>query len=179
EAAGVKNLQVRKNESLGRLGAASENLARIADLVTELKPQVRRLALRAQHQQEHDILRRRARAIVIESHRRREFAARTALGEASRRAAAAEAALESMRADESAGRVALRAAEERYWSAEASARQAGELGGERREALIRAEAKAEATAQRLGELTAQVADAEAELDAGPLDPKLADAQGSQ
>ena len=50
EAAGVKNLQVRKNESLGRLSAARANLSRVADLVSELKPQVRRLALQAQHQ---------------------------------------------------------------------------------------------------------------------------------
>ncbi|MDP9250314.1 MAG: AAA family ATPase, partial [Chloroflexota bacterium] len=178
EAAGVKNLQVRKNESLGRLAGASENLARVADLVAELKPQVRRLALQAQHQQEHDILRRRARAIVIDSHRRRESAARTALGEASRRAAAAEAALEGRRADESASRMALQGAEERYWSAEASARQAGELRGEGREALIRAESKAEATAQRLGELTAQIAEAEAELSASSLDQTAADTQGA-
>src|SRR4029453_7735435 len=33
EAAGVKNLQVRKNESLGRLSAARANLSRVADLV--------------------------------------------------------------------------------------------------------------------------------------------------
>jgi chromosome segregation protein len=179
EAAGVKNLQVRKNESLGRLAAASENLARVADLVTELKPQVRRLALQAQHQQEHDILRRRARTIVVESHRRRESAARTALGEASRRAAAAEAALEARRADESAGRMALEGAEERYWSAEASARQAGEVRAERREALIRAESKAETAAQRLGELAAQIAEAEAELSSQARDQTGSDEQTAQ
>jgi chromosome segregation protein len=179
EAAGVKNLQVRKNESLGRLAAAGENLARVADLVAELKPQVRRLALQAQHQQEHDILRRRARAIVIENHRRRESAARTALGEASRRVAAAEAALEARRSDEAAGRIALQAAEERYWSAEASARQAGGLRSEQREALIRAEAKAEAAAQRLAELATQVAEAEAELSSGPAGEPADDAHGVQ
>ncbi|HET6381337.1 MAG TPA: AAA family ATPase, partial [candidate division Zixibacteria bacterium] len=92
EAAGVKSLQVRKNEALSRLGRARDNLTRVTDLIAELKPQVRRLALQAQHQQEHDALLARARALVVESHRRRESAARAALGEARRRAAAAEAA---------------------------------------------------------------------------------------
>ncbi|TMB57002.1 MAG: chromosome segregation protein SMC [Chloroflexi bacterium] len=169
EAAGVKNLQVRKNESLGRLAAARANLSRVADLVGELKPQVRRLALQAQHQQEHDLLRRRARRIVIESHRRRELAARTALGEASRRAAAAEAALEARRAEDAAGRAALGAAEQGYWAAEAAARAAGERRAESREALIRAEARAESISRRVGELTAQIATAEAELEAGMND----------
>jgi len=89
EAAGVKNLQVRKNEALARLGRARDNLARVADLIGELKPRVRRLALQAQHQEEHDALGRRARALVIEAHRRREVIARASLGEARRRMAAA------------------------------------------------------------------------------------------
>ena len=91
EAAGVKGLQVRKNEALARLGRARDNLTRISDLAGELRPQVRRLALQAKHQQEHDSLGRRARTLVLESHRRRDAAARSALGEARRRAAAAEA----------------------------------------------------------------------------------------
>ena len=49
EAAGVKNLQVRKNEALARLGRARDNLTRVTDLIAELKPQVRRLGLQAQH----------------------------------------------------------------------------------------------------------------------------------
>jgi len=81
EAAGVKNLQVRKNEALGRLARARDNLTRVGDLIGELKPQVRRLAQQAQHQQEHDALGIRARTLVVEVHRRRELAARTALGE--------------------------------------------------------------------------------------------------
>ena len=43
EAAGVKNLQVRKNEALARLARARDNLTRVTDLIAELKPQVRRL----------------------------------------------------------------------------------------------------------------------------------------
>jgi hypothetical protein len=63
---------------------------------------VRRLALQAQHQQEHDSLGRRAHALVLEVHRRRELIARAALGDARRKKAAAEAALESLRAEEAA-----------------------------------------------------------------------------
>ena len=70
EAAGVKNLQVRKNEALARLARARDNLTRVTDLIAELKPQVRRLGLQAQHAQEHDSLVTRARALVLEAHRR-------------------------------------------------------------------------------------------------------------
>ncbi len=163
EAAGVKNLQVRKNEALGRLARARDNLTRVADLVSELKPQVRRLALQAQHQQEHDALGRRARALVTDAHRRREVAARAGLGEARRRVAAAEAALESLRADEAAGRDAVAAAEARYWAAEAAARAAAERREASREAAIRSEARAAAAEQRHADLSAAIAHAEAEL----------------
>ena len=56
EAAGVKGLQVRRNEASGRLDKALDNLTRVSDLIGELKPQVRRLALQAEHQQQHDAL---------------------------------------------------------------------------------------------------------------------------
>src|SRR5204862_114941 len=82
----------RKNESLGRLGRAEENLTRVSDLLGELRPQVRRLALQAEHQQEHDLLGRRARALVQEGHRRRERGLREVLGDARRREAAGGAA---------------------------------------------------------------------------------------
>lgn len=163
EAAGVKNLQVRKNEALGRLARARDNLTRVGDLVSELKPQVRRLVLQAQHQQEHDALGRRARALVAEAHRRREVAARSSLGEARRRMDAAESALEALRAQEAAGREAIAAAEGRYWAAEAAARGAAERREASREASIRAEARAAATEQRHADLAAVIARAEAEL----------------
>ncbi|MGH2445904.1 MAG: AAA family ATPase, partial [Candidatus Limnocylindria bacterium] len=92
EAAGVKGLQVKRNEASSRLARALDNLTRVTDLIGELKPQVRRLALQAEHQQQHDTLGSRARALVSASHRRREQAARAALGETRRAAAAAEAA---------------------------------------------------------------------------------------
>nr|MDP9468114.1 AAA family ATPase [Chloroflexota bacterium] len=163
EAAGVKNLQVRKNEALGRLARARDNLTRVGDLVSELRPQVRRLALQARHQQEHDTLGRRARALVVEVHRRREGSARAALGDARRRLAGAESALEARRAEDAAGRDAIVAAEERYWSAEAAARAAGERREATREASIRAEAGAAAAARRHADLAALIARTEAEL----------------
>jgi chromosome segregation protein len=179
EAAGVKNLQVRKNEALARLGRARENLTRISDLAGELRPQVRRLALQARHQQEHDALGRRARALVLDSHRRREASARSALGEARRRAAAAEAALEALRSEQAAGREAAAAAEERYWRAEEAAREATQRREATREALIRAESRLEAIEARaadvrrteeasIGEL-ARIESALAELASGAAD----------
>jgi chromosome segregation protein len=163
EAAGVKNLQVRKNEATGRLNRARDNLTRVADLMGELKPQVRRLALQAQHQQEHDALGQRARALVVEAHRRREANARSALGEARRRRAAAEAALAELHAAEAAGRQSLTDAEARYWSAEEAARAASRRREESREAHIRAEAAADALTARGRELAERIAREEAEL----------------
>ncbi|HLY36235.1 MAG TPA: chromosome segregation protein SMC [Candidatus Limnocylindria bacterium] len=153
EAAGVKSLQVRKNESLARLARAEENLTRVADLLGELRPQVRRLALQAQHQQEHDAMGRRGRALVAEVHRRRERELRDRLGDARRNAAAADSAAEASRAVLASGREALTAAEARYWAAEEAARRAGEAREATRETLIRLEARAEALAARAAELT--------------------------
>ncbi len=163
EAAGVKNLQVRKNEALARLSRATDNLVRVRDLMSELKPQVRRLALQAEHQQEHDQLGRRALALVTETHRRREAGERAALGEARRRAAASEAELESHRAQQEAGRRALTDAEERYWQADTAARAAAEARESTRETLIRAESRLDGLEGRLGDLERAVAQAEEEL----------------
>ena len=168
EAAGVKNLQVRKNESLGRLGRAEENLTRVSDLLGELRPQVRRLALQAEHQQEHDLLGRRARALVQEGHRRRERGLREVLGDARRREAAAEAAAESLRAGLAAERAAMAEAEARYWEAERSAREAAGSREVTREAVIRLESRSEALDGRVSDLQARSASARAELNAlGP------------
>ena len=170
EAAGVKGLQVRRNEASVRLGRSRDNLSRVSDLIGELKPQVRRLALQAQHQQQHDELGARARALVMASHRRREQAVRAALGEARRAAAAAEAALVAFREAQDAGREAVRAAEERYWAAEEAARDASRAREATREAVIRAEGRLESLDARLREMTAaldrdtlELADAEREL----------------
>jgi chromosome segregation protein len=180
EAAGVKNLQVRKNEALARLVKARDNRTRLADLIGELRPQVRRLALQAQHQQEHDQLGARARALVSESHRRREAAMRSALGEARRRAAAAEAAVAALRGEQAAGRQAVTAAEERYWQAEAAARAATERREGTREALIRSEGRVETLAARVAELAASIAAGEQELaDVGEADAQPASAEATR
>ena len=163
EAAGVKNLQVRKNEALSRLARAGDNLTRVRDVIGELKPQVRRLALQAQHQQEHDELGRRAHALVGETHRRRERSGRAALGEARRTAAAAEARLEEHRASQAAARAAIAEVEERYWQADAEARAAAQAREATRETLIRAESRLEALQARLADLSAGLLGAEDEL----------------
>jgi chromosome segregation protein len=80
EAADVKGLQVKRNEATVRLAKAVDNLTRVTDLIGELKPQARRLALQAQHQQEHDGLVARARGLVDVSHRRRESRGSAARG---------------------------------------------------------------------------------------------------
>ena len=177
EAAGVKGLQVRRNEASARLGRARDNLVRVSDLIGELRPQVRRLALQAEHQQQHDTLGARARALVAVTHRRRERAARAALGEARRQAAAAEAALAAYRAEQDASRTAAREAEERYWGAEEAAREAVSARQAAREALIRLEARAEAATARAVEAS-RLLEAEerelAELEAWLADPPAAD-----
>jgi chromosome segregation protein len=185
EAAGVKGLQVRRNEAMSRLTKALENLARVSDIVTELKPQVRRLAVQAEHQQQHDSLGARARALVTESHRRRERAARAILGDARREAAAAEAALVAFRESEEAARRAIAEAERRYWDAEEAARAVAVERDNTREARIRAESRHEAAATRITELgaaiereTVELEDAEralAELGDGTTDAAVAPA----
>ena len=84
EAAGVTRLQARRSSALARLSSARDNLARVRDLIAEVKPQVRRLALQAEHQEQHDELAARLRALIVESSGRRETAARGALGAATR-----------------------------------------------------------------------------------------------
>ena len=164
EAAGVKGLQVKRNEASGRLTRALDNLTRVSDLLGELKPQVRRLAMQAEHQQQHDTLGARARALVTVSHRRREQAARAELGEARRRAAAAESALAAYRDAQEAGRSAVAAAENRYWAAEEASRAAATARQEAREGLIRLEGRIEAIAGRETELVATLDREEAELE---------------
>ena len=187
EAAGVKGLQVKRNEASGRLTKSLDNLSRVTDIVGELKPQVRRLALQAEHQQQHDTLGARARALVVASHRRREQAARAALGDARRGAAAAESALEAFRAAQDAGREELAAAEGRYWEAEEAARAAGTAREDTRAVVIRAESRMEALETRLRELatgierdTAALAEAARLLttfDDGTADSAIAPALG--
>ena len=163
EAAGVKGLQVRRNEASARLAKALDNLTRVSDLIAELKPQVRRLALQAEHQTQHDTLGARARGLVIASHGRREQSARAALGEARRAAAAAESALSAFREAQDAGREAVAAAEEAYWHAEEAAREAGRARESTREQVIRVEGRLEALGARIREIAAAMERESAEL----------------
>ena len=162
EAAGVKGLQVRRNESLARLTKARDNVSRVADLVGELRPQVRRLGLQAAHQQEHQALVDRARALLGESFRRREQEIGGALAEARRVGARAEADGALARSRRDVQRRSIGEAEQRYWTADAEARAAGLSWETAREAAIRAEARAESAAQRRDQLEAEVSRLEAE-----------------
>lgn len=180
EAAGVKGLQVRRNEAQARLGRARDNLTRVSDLVRELKPQVKRLALQAEHQEAHDRLGRRARALVLEHHARRAQTIQTSLGEARRRGAALAQEVEAERGSQAAGRQAVADAEARYWAAEQGGRQAATDWEAAREAVIRAESRhgalverdidlgveAERTSQELSELAARAGTEDRSTDGG-------------
>ncbi len=163
EAAGVKSLHVKRNEGSSRLAKALDNLARVSDLVGELKPQVRRLALQAEHQQQHDSLGARARGLVTVQHRRRDQAARAALGEARRAAAAGEAALDAFREAQEAGRQSVSEAEAAYWEAEEASRAAATAREETRATVIRAESRLESIDARLREVVSTLDQERAEL----------------
>ncbi|HTE64803.1 MAG TPA: AAA family ATPase, partial [Candidatus Binatia bacterium] len=164
EAAGVKSLQVRRNEALSRLGRARDNLTRVSDLVGELRPQVRRLALQAEHQEAHDRLGGRARTLVVEHHARRGQVLQASLGEARRRAAAVAADLESERAQQATGRREVAEAEERYWAGERESRRAAADWEAAREAVIRAEGRHDALVERDLDVMAEVDRTQRELD---------------
>jgi len=163
EAAGVKSLQVRRNEALSRLGRARENLTRVSDLVRELRPQVRRLALQAEHQEAHDRLGGRARALVLEHHARRGQVLQSSMGEARRRAAAVTADIEAERAAQATGRQAVEQAEERYWAGERESAQAASDWEAAREAVIRAEGRHDSLVERDLDLAAEADRAAREL----------------
>ncbi|HET9498458.1 MAG TPA: chromosome segregation protein SMC [Candidatus Limnocylindria bacterium] len=163
EAAGVKSLQVRRNEAMARLGKARDNLTRMSDLVRELKPQVRRLALQAEHQEAHDRLGLRARALVQEHHARRAQILQTSLGEARRRSAALSADAEAERSAQASGRQAVAEAEAAYWSAEDETRRASAAWEAAREAAIRAEGRHDSLTERDLDLEAEVRRIEQEL----------------
>ena len=168
EAAGVKGLQVKRNEASARLVKSLDNLTRVADVVAELRPQARRLALQAEHQQQHDTLGARARALVMASHYRRERRARAELGEARRAAAAAEAALEAYRTSQAEARRRVADAERRYWEAEEAARPATRAREATREEVIRAEGRLEAVDARMREVGRELERARTDLAATEL-----------
>jgi chromosome segregation protein len=163
EAAGVKALQVRRNEATARLNRAGDNLTRMTDLIRELKPQVRRLALQAEHQEAHDRLGLRARALVLEHHARRAHGLQTSLGEARRRAAALAEETEAERTAQASGRQAVAEAEAAYWAAEEETRAAAAAWEAAREAVIRAEGRHDGLVERDLDLAAEVGRVEREL----------------
>ena len=163
EAAGVKSLQVRRNEATAKLTKAGDNLTRVSDLVRELKPQVRRLALQAEHQEAHDRLGGQARALVLEHHARRAQGLQASLGETRRRAAAVAADLETERAAQAAGRQAVGDAEQRYWASEEASRQAASAWEVAREAVIRSEGRHDGLVERDLDLEAELERARREL----------------
>jgi len=193
EAAGVKSLQVRRNEALSRLARARDNLTRVSDLVRELRPQVRRLALQAEHQEAHDRLGSRARALVLEHHARRGQVLQSSLGEARRRAAAVTADIEAERAAQATGRQAVEQAEERYWAGERESSQASSDWETAREAVIRAEgrhdslverdldlaAEADRAGRELAELTAEEPNPGEQSSGGRTDPLRDSASAAQ
>jgi len=163
EAAGVKAFQVRRNEATAKLGKARDNLTRVSDLVRELKPQVRRLALQAEHQEAHDRLGSQARALVVEHHARRAQGLQSNLGETRRRAAAVGADLDAERAAQATGRQAVSDAEQRYWASEAAGRQATADWEIARETVIRAEGRHDGLVERDLDLAAEIERARREL----------------
>ena len=163
EAAGVKSLQVRRNEATAKLTKAGDNLTRVSDLVRELKPQVRRLALQAEHQEAHDRLGGQARALVLEHHARRAQGLQASLGETRRRAAAVAADLETERAAQAAGRQAVGDAEQRYWASEEASRQSASAWEVARESVIRSEGRHDGLVERDLDLEAELERARREL----------------
>ena len=160
EAAGVKALQVRKNEALSRLAAARDNLVRVRDLISELRPQVRRLALQAEHQERHDDLARTLVALLEASHQRREASVRDLLGQAARESAAADAALAAFERAQSTLEDRMRSARSTYAAAEAEAADATAERERAQEARIREEAQLDSLRERERDLSAGVAAAE-------------------
>lgn len=160
EAAGVKALQVRKNEALARLAGARDNLVRVRDLVAELRPQVRRLALQAEHQERHDELATSLATLTQESQRRREAEVRDLVGDAARRAAATEAELAGFESAHANLEEATREARAELSAAESAAASAA---GERevaRDAVIRTEAELDSLRTRERELEEAIAASE-------------------
>ena len=164
EAAGVKSLQVRKNEALARLARSTRQPrpGRRPHRRAQATGAPARAAGAAPAGAQQP---RPARATA---HRRVAPTPRACppirLGEARRAAAAAEAALETHRGQQEAGRAAVEAAEAAYWAAEQAARDAAAARSATREDLIRAESRRDAVELRRSELVAMHARVAADLE---------------
>jgi chromosome segregation protein len=106
EVAGVRRHERRKNRAEEQLVEAEANLARVEDVVAELRPQARRLAAQAEQQASRQSAGREYGAAVI-------GVARSRWQEAARRARTHDEQLRTGRAEMDAAVNALREAEER------------------------------------------------------------------
>ena len=173
EAAGVKGLQVRRNEASVRLGeVARQPHPGQRPRSRELKPQVRRLALQAEHQQQHDALGARARALVVGvAPTPRAGGPRVARGGAPRARPPPRRHWTRSARRRTPGARQSRPRRSATGPAEEAAREAGHAREATREAVIRAEGRLEALDGRLRELvaalereSAELAEAQRELD---------------
>ena len=166
EAAGVKNLQVRKNEALGRLGRARDNLTRVTDLIARAQAAGPAAGAAGAAPQEHDSLvdaRAGAGARGAPSTRVRRRVRRWAMLGAVRRQPRRR--WRSTVRRPTPDRRSIAQAEERYWRADAAAREAAQRhASATREALVRAERPLDGATRRAAtEAAAAIRAAEAEL----------------
>ncbi len=150
EVAGVRRHERRKTKAEEQLVEAEANLARVEDVVAELRPQARRLAAQAEQQASRQSAGREYGSAII-------AVARSRWQDAAARASASGELLRSGRADVEAALVALREAEE---GASAIARQLA-TGSERE-----AERRAAYESARAALTERQLRDARARSDAG-------------
>src|SRR3990170_2295160 len=164
EAAGVRRHERRRRQAEERLVEAEANLARVRDIIGELRPQVRRLAAQAEQQ----AARRDAAAELAEG---LVAAARARFTTAGRDAANARAALLSARREADEGLRTLTAAEE------GAASIAGALA-ERDEIARSARAALDAIRLRVTELRLAAAQAQGEIAAAERELARLAAEGA-
>ena len=164
EAAGVRRHERRRRQAEERLVEAEANLARVRDIIGELRPQVRRLAAQAEQQ----AARRDAAAELAEG---LVAAARARFTTAGRDAANARAALLSARREADEGLRTLTAAEE------GAASIAGALA-ERDEIARSARAALDAIRLRVTELRLAAAQAQGEIAAAERERARLAAEGA-
>jgi chromosome segregation protein len=170
EVAGVRRHERRKNKAEEQLLEAEANLARVEDVLAELRPQARRLAAQAEQQASRQTAGREyGRAVIA--------LARSRWHEAAQRAATAEKQLRSGRNDVDAALSVLRDAEERASQIARELASGADTETERRVAHeaarnaltelslrdARASSEGEAARRDRGRLEAELAAAEADV----------------
>ncbi|HEU4672567.1 MAG TPA: chromosome segregation protein SMC [Candidatus Limnocylindrales bacterium] len=112
EVAGVRRHERRRRRAEEQLAESEVNLARVDDIIAELRPQARRLATQAEQQATRETAGEElARAVVLHAHARWHEAAARARTTADRRAAAERSAADAVRrleaAEEAAAAIAV------------------------------------------------------------------------